>query len=178
MLNDNIKSFRKVKGLSQEELALKLNVVRQTVSKWETGLSVPDSEMLIKIAEALDTSVASLLGEQVKEASENELSAIAAKLELINEQLAKRNEKARKAALFIFILIGAAALTVLLFDVLELIHYAAERSVLVSNEAVIGGYVGATGIYVANMLPHAVKFLISLAALVISAIGIYRMKGR
>lgn len=43
MLNENIQALRKSKGLSQEELALKLNVVRQTVSKWERGLSVPDA---------------------------------------------------------------------------------------------------------------------------------------
>lgn len=39
MLNENIKTLRKAKGLSQEELAVKLNVVRQTVSKWEKGVS-------------------------------------------------------------------------------------------------------------------------------------------
>lgn len=39
MLNENIRNLRKAKGLSQEELAIKLNVVRQTVSKWETGVS-------------------------------------------------------------------------------------------------------------------------------------------
>ena len=49
MLNENIKMLRKSKGLSQEELAVKLNVVRQTISKWENGLSVPDSDMLISI---------------------------------------------------------------------------------------------------------------------------------
>ena len=48
MLNENIKAIRKSKGLSQQELAVKLNVVRQTVSKWEQGLSVPDSDMLIR----------------------------------------------------------------------------------------------------------------------------------
>ena len=63
MLNENIKKLRKSKGLSQEELAIKLNVVRQTVSKWENGLSVPDSSMLIALADELDTSVAVLLGE-------------------------------------------------------------------------------------------------------------------
>lgn len=62
MLNENIKMLRKSKGLSQEELAVKLNVVRQTISKWENGLSVPDSDMLISISEALDTSVGALLG--------------------------------------------------------------------------------------------------------------------
>lgn len=57
MLNENIKAIRKSKGLSQEELAVKLNVVRQTISKWENGLSVPDSDMLISISEALETPV-------------------------------------------------------------------------------------------------------------------------
>lgn len=60
MLNENIRNLRKVKGLSQEELAIKLNVVRQTISKWEKGLSVPDSSMLVSLAEELDTSVSTL----------------------------------------------------------------------------------------------------------------------
>ena len=55
MLNENIQVIRKSKGLSQEELAVKLNVVRQTISKWERGLPVPDSDMLIAISEALET---------------------------------------------------------------------------------------------------------------------------
>ena len=67
MLNETIKAIRKSKGLSQEELAIKLNVVRQTISKWEQGLSVPDSDMLISISEALETSVSTLLGETVIE---------------------------------------------------------------------------------------------------------------
>ena len=51
MLNENMKAIRKAKGLSQQELAIKLNVVRQTISKWEQGLSVPDSDMLIAISD-------------------------------------------------------------------------------------------------------------------------------
>ena len=66
MLSENIKAIRKSKGLSQEELAVKLNVVRQTISKWEQGLSVPDSNMLISLSEALDTPVSVLLGEIVE----------------------------------------------------------------------------------------------------------------
>lgn len=50
MLNEKLKQVRKAKGLSQEQLAVKLNVVRQTISKWEKGFSVPDTEMLIKMA--------------------------------------------------------------------------------------------------------------------------------
>lgn len=56
MLNENIRNLRKAKGISQEELVIKLHVVRQTVSKWEKGLSVPDASMLIELAEELDTS--------------------------------------------------------------------------------------------------------------------------
>ena len=65
MLNENIRALRKSKGLSQQELAIKLNVVRQTISKWEQGLSVPDSEMLISLSEVLETPVSKLLGETV-----------------------------------------------------------------------------------------------------------------
>lgn len=90
MLNENIKAIRKSKGLSQEELAIKLNVVRQTISKWEQGLSVPDSDMLISISEVLETSVSTLLGETVIESKVDDLKVISAKLEIINLQLAQR----------------------------------------------------------------------------------------
>ncbi len=63
LLSEKIKALREEKGFSQEEFATKLCVVRQTVSKWENGLSLPDAEMLVKIAEVLDTSVGTLVGE-------------------------------------------------------------------------------------------------------------------
>ncbi|MBR2730722.1 MAG: helix-turn-helix transcriptional regulator, partial [Clostridia bacterium] len=56
MLNENLKRLRTEKGFTQETLAAELHVVRQTVSKWEKGLSVPDAEMLVRIAETLDVS--------------------------------------------------------------------------------------------------------------------------
>ncbi|MBO4831642.1 MAG: helix-turn-helix transcriptional regulator [Oscillospiraceae bacterium] len=90
MLNENIKKLRKAKGLSQEELAVKLNVVRQTVSKWENGLSVPDSGMLISLASELDTSVSVLLGEDLQDPAPDDLRTISEKLEVINLQLAER----------------------------------------------------------------------------------------
>ena len=90
MLNENIKEIRKSKGLSQQELAVKLNVVRQTVSKWEQGLSVPDADMLISISEVFETPVSTLLGENVIESKADDLKAISAKLEVINLQLAQR----------------------------------------------------------------------------------------
>ncbi len=106
MLNENIKAVRKTKGLSQEELAIKLNVVRQTVSKWERGLSVPDSEMLISISEVLETPVGVLLGETVKEDAPEDLKAISEKLEIINLQLARQKASSRKIFHWIFILLS------------------------------------------------------------------------
>lgn len=67
MFSDKLKQLRKEKGLSQEELAKRLNVVRQTISKWEKGLSLPDSDMLINIAKALDTTASVLLDEEPPE---------------------------------------------------------------------------------------------------------------
>lgn len=116
MLNENIKTIRKSKGLSQEELAIKLNVVRQTISKWETGLSVPDADMLIGISEALDTPVSTLLGETVQENPSEDLKVISEKLEVINLQLAKRNLNKLKTLFYVFLTI--AILTVLIFVIL------------------------------------------------------------
>lgn len=116
MLNENIKAIRKSKGLSQEELAVKLNVVRQTVSKWEQGLSVPDSELLISLSEILETPVGVLLGETLREPTADDLKAISEKLEVINLQLARRNEAKRKA--FFFAFLAAGILIVICFLVL------------------------------------------------------------
>lgn len=105
MLSENIKVIRKSKGLSQEELAIKLSVVRQTVSKWEQGLSVPDSDILILISEVFETSVSTLLGETVIETKVDDLKAISEKLEIINLQLAKRKIARRKMLYWILILL-------------------------------------------------------------------------
>ena len=116
MLNENIKAIRKSKGLSQEELAVKLNVVRQTVSKWENGLSVPDSDMLISISEVLETPVSTLLGETVAESKVDDLKAISEKLEVINLQLAQKNTTGRK--ILHWLLISLCAVIVTVFAVL------------------------------------------------------------
>lgn len=105
MLSENIKAIRKSKGLSQQELAVKLNVVRQTVSKWEQGLSVPDSEMLISLSETLETPVSTLLGETITEVAAEDLKAISKKLEVINLQLARRKVMQRKAIHGLFIIL-------------------------------------------------------------------------
>ena len=103
MLKDNIKTLRKQKGLSQEELSIKLNVVRQTISKWEQGLSVPDAEMLISISQVFETSVSTLLGENISEETPDNLKEIAQKLEIINLQLSEKRENKRKLWHYFFI---------------------------------------------------------------------------
>ena len=120
MLNENIKAIRKSKGISQEELAIKLNVVRQTISKWEQGLSVPDSDMLISISEALDTPVSTLLGETVTEPEADDLKAISEKLEVINLQLAQRKTARRKMLHWLFITL--CAVIVIIFAVLMVLN--------------------------------------------------------
>lgn len=114
MLNENIQALRKSKGLSQEELALKLNVVRQTVSKWERGLSVSDAEMLVAVGEVLDTPVSTLLGETVPASEPEGLQALSEKLEVLNDRLARAQESKRRALHALCIAIAAVTALVLL----------------------------------------------------------------
>ena len=116
MLNENIKKLRKSKGISQEELAIKMNVVRQTVSKWENGLSVPDSSMLIMLADELDTTVSELLGETLPEPAGDDLKTISEKLEVINLQLARRS--AARIRTVRYALISLCVIIVAVFAVL------------------------------------------------------------
>ena len=120
MLKENIKSLRKSKGLSQEELAIKLNVVRQTISKWEKGLSVPDAEMLISISELFETPVNTLLGENISEKEVNDLKAISEKLEIINLQLSQRKKEKQK--IIHWLLISLCIIILIIFISLVLLN--------------------------------------------------------
>ena len=104
MFQENLKTQRKAKGLSQEELSIRLGVVRQTVSKWEKGRSVPDADLLVKIAEVLDTTVSELLGAKLPDVSDRD--RVAEQLSRINEQLAVRN---RRAKLVLKVILGIMA---------------------------------------------------------------------
>lgn len=118
MLKENIRSIRKSRGLSQEELAIKLNVVRQTISKWEQGLSVPDSEMLISISEIFETPVNILLGENISESKGDDLKTISEKLEIINLQLLQRKIARRKIIHWILISLCIIIIVIFLFLIL------------------------------------------------------------
>lgn len=94
MFGENLKTLRKQKGYSQEELATRLHVVRQTISKWEKNLSVPDADTLIRIAEIFEVSVSELLGVHIEE--DKSIGEVAQQLSRINEQLAIKNRRAHR----------------------------------------------------------------------------------
>lgn len=104
MLTENLKKLRKEKGFTQDELSTRLNVVRQTISKWEKGLSVPDAETLIKIADIYEVSVSDLLGTVVE--SENKNNAIADQLSRINEHLAKKRRLTRRIWIVLLVILS------------------------------------------------------------------------
>jgi len=153
MLGENIKELRKSKGLSQAELAEKLSVVRQTVSKWEQGLSVPDSEMLIKIAESLNTSVSTLLGESVSSDGESnsEIRVLAEKLEVLNLMISAKNERNRKAWRIIFIASAAVSALYILYSIIMTIFYHHLLSNAQASVGIIGGADGPTSIFITSL---------------------------
>lgn len=114
MFGENLKAMRKAKGYTQEELAIKINVVRQTVSKWEKGLSVPDADVLSQIAEVLDTKVSVLLGGTIME--ETDKDAVAEQLAKISEQLAIKNRRSKA----IWKTIGMIVLVIMLLNILAI----------------------------------------------------------
>lgn len=112
MFNENLKIIRKAKGYTQEELAIKIHVVRQTISKWEKGLSVPDADTLSKLADVLEIKVSELLGSEIKE--ETNKNEVAEQLAKISEQLALKNRRHKR----IWKVIGFILLAVIVINML------------------------------------------------------------
>ena len=133
MLAENLKALRKAKGLSQEELAARLHVVRQTVSKWEKGRSVPDADLLIRLAEELDTTAAALLGPELPPETEGS-STTAEQLGRIAEQLAVKNRRARRIWR---IVAGVLIAFVMVNLLLILLNFAAFRSFQAEAESTV-----------------------------------------
>ena len=171
MLSENLKNLRKAKGLSQEELADRLHVVRQTISKWEKGLSVPDSELLICLAEALDTDVQTLLGETVPPQEETEtLKLLAAKLETLNEQFARQNERRRRLWRIFFLTLGTISLLMLLCSLVVILSMNAATN---STISAIGGADGPTAILVSRTSVQLFPLVLAGIAVIASGVGIY-----
>lgn len=182
MLNENIKRLRKAQGLSQKELAVKLNVVRQTISKWEQGLSVPDSDMLIKIAEVLDTRVSVLLGKNVEsDADPDMIKQIADKLEVLNQEYAKNKEIKRKIFHIVFVVLGIFCAIGLVE--IKYVYGSIMLAFLDQNSSavsVIGGADGPTAMFVTSkltgLLMHARVILPPVAGFIIAILGIKKTR--
>ena len=178
MLNENIKTLRKAKNLSQEELAVKLNVVRQTISKWEKALSVPDAGMLIKLAEALDTTVNTLLGDELPklEEKQEDVKFIAAKLELLNEQFAARSERNRKLWRTVFVILGILTLVGIVKEVIAFAQLYQFRSMVESSESIIGGADEPSSIFISNISLRNFTAIMTIIYGIIAAIGIHHTR--
>lgn len=131
MLHENLKLLRKERGLSQEEVASKLHVVRQTISKWEKGVSVPDADLLIQLAEILDTPVSSLLGTTMTPSTDKDV--IGKQLEQLNATLAERNRRNR--LIWRVIAIGLCSILVL-SAVITVLGISSYRNVSVQSHVV------------------------------------------
>ena len=62
--SEKLYELRKERKFSQEELADKLNVARQTISKWETGMTVPDTNNLIELSKIFEISIDDFVGKK------------------------------------------------------------------------------------------------------------------
>ena len=141
MLQENLRTLRKARGLSQEDLARQLHITRQTLSKWENGQSVPDAQLLLRLAEILDVPVSELLGGPMEAAGED-VDAVARQLERLNALLAERNRRSRRIWRVVAgVLIAAVALTALtlLLSMIAFRSYTAESAVSGETEAVVEG---------------------------------------
>ncbi|MFI3168136.1 MAG: helix-turn-helix transcriptional regulator [Bacillota bacterium] len=177
MISENIKTLRKNKGLSQDELAGRIGVVRQTVSKWEKGISVPDAEMIIEIAELFEVSVADILGEKMTPYEDkSEIRLIAEKLEQTNAILQKYDQRRRGS----YKIVGIIAA---IFAGINIIGYAfmAITTLMAKSQqgavGVIGGADGPTEIIVTSTVTGANFVLIQIAVgLFLAIMGFYFAK--
>ncbi len=131
MFNERLKQIRQEKGMSQQELAERLCVVRQTISKWEKGLSLPDAEMLIKLADTLGVSVNELLGIQME--NQNAQKEIIEQLMKINEQLVIKNRRSRKIWKVVALVFGLFVLVNVIIPLLAMVLFMTNKTNLVST---------------------------------------------
>ena len=101
MLGENIKTYRQKKGYTQEEVANRLHVTRQTISKWEKNYSVPDAEVFVKLADVLEVQTSQLLEVKVDsdvQTTEEKQNAYAEQLAHIAEQMAITLSRSQRSA--------------------------------------------------------------------------------
>ena len=167
MLGENIRALRKARSLSQQELAERLHVVRQTVSKWEQGLSVPDADMLVRLAECLEVSVEELLGAPKPLEPQ---AILADKLSALTGQLAEQNHRRRRFWKWVAIAAGICGLLLLpqLVLTLLMLGYGLPAN---SSIGIIGGADGPTAIFITAGFPWGLLFAI-LGCIALVILGI------
>ena len=158
MLGENIRALRKARGLSQQELAERLHVVRQTVSKWEQGLSVPDADMLVRLAECLEVSVEELLGAPKPESTAplEPQAVLADKLSALTGQLAEQNHRRRRFWKWVAIAAGICGLLLLPQLVLTLLMLGYGLPANSSIGIIGGGPGGLSAAYFLSLMGHQV----------------------
>jgi len=171
MLSSNLKKLRLSKGMTQEELASSLHVVRQTVSKWESGLSAPDAEMLVGISEILQVPVSSLLGGgEAPPEEELSIEALAERLAELNARLAAQSRK-RRLRLRVLSICGLVCVAAFAVWCIASSIYINSLPVIggPASIATVGGADGPTSIYVSRKLNPTAIF----AAAAVLALSVY-----
>ena len=178
MLNENIRNLRNAAALSQEELAQRLHVVRQTVSKWEKGLSAPDAEMLTHLADALGTSVEILLSASaVAPASGESAADLGAQLAELNRLFARQQEHRRIFWRVVCIIVASTSLLILSFAAAMFIHNWQTSRELAAAVGVIGGADGPTAVFVTRATPQWISLLLIAGIGAAALFGIWRKRG-
>lgn len=166
MFSENLKKIRKEKGLSQEALSEKLNIVRQTISKWEKGLSIPDGDMLITLSQVLEIPVETLLGTNGTLENKDAVNQ-AIQLQIINSLLENSNRGCAKMSGMM--LIGVFISIIGTFFSVALMTLATVNDVRMNGEVGIWGLLRGYGVMD--------FFVISIAAIILGiiilGIGIY-----
>lgn len=128
--NNKLYELRKQKGFSQEELANRLNVSRQTISKWEVGESTPDMEKLVAISDLFEVSLDELVkGEEPKLAEPSEQIVKSDFYSDIKEQVltVDNKKKAKKGIKIAGIILGIFVLIDVISFVIYVIMYGLPR---------------------------------------------------
>ena len=136
MLGENIRNLRTARGMTQSDLADRLHVVRQTVSKWEKGLSVPDAEMLEKMAELFDVSVSELLGSRIPE-TETTTDSVAEQLAILNTQLANQLAFRKRVFRTVLTIVASVLATIVVIYILAFSLFAYDGDVVESEHTEI-----------------------------------------
>lgn len=178
MFGENLKRIRNARGISQEELAQRIHVVRQTVSKWETGRSVPDAVMLQALAQELNTTVSELLGEPLPSDDASALQTLMEQPTAIHEPSAQKREIRYKKQRMFFFLLGTVSVGFAIKGIVGAVYRFTVTNALHANDSVIGGSDVSTGIYVVSGWVRILPVLLPLVAATVSAVGIVRTRRR